>query len=190
MKEFKAGKNEAGQRLDKYLKKILPNASMGFIYKMLRKKNIKLNDKKASGTEIVSVDDKINIFLSDDTFAKFSVNEDRLMKDFKTLGALKPDGLGVVYEDDDILAANKPVNMLSQKSKETDISANERLIGYLIKEGKLDFDTYKSFKPSVCNRLDRNTSGLILMGKSLHGLQYLSQVLKDRTAEKLSLIHI
>ena len=54
MKEFKAGKNEAGQRLDKYLKKILPNASMGFIYKMLRKKNIKLNDKKASGTEIVS----------------------------------------------------------------------------------------------------------------------------------------
>ena len=65
MKEFKAGKNEAGQRLDKYLKKILPNASMGFIYKMLRKKNIKLNDKKASGTEIVSVDDKIKIFLSD-----------------------------------------------------------------------------------------------------------------------------
>ena len=184
MKEFKAGKNEAGQRLDKYLKKILPNASMGFIYKMLRKKNIKLNDKKASGTEIVSVDDKIKIFLSDDTFAKFSVNEDSLMKDFKALGALKPDGLGVVYEDDDILAANKPVNMLSQKSKETDISANERLIGYLIKDGKLDFDTYKSFKPSVCNRLDRNTSGLILMGKSLHGLQYLSQVLKDRTAEK------
>ena len=54
MKEFKAGKNEAGQRLDKYLKKILPNASMGFIYKMLRKKNIKLNDKKASFPEINS----------------------------------------------------------------------------------------------------------------------------------------
>lgn len=110
---------------------------MGFIYKMLRKKNIKLNDKKASGTEIVSVDDKIKIFLSDDTFAKFSVNEDNLMKDFKALGALKPDGLGVVYEDDDILAANKPVNMLSQKSKETDVSANERLIGYLIKRESL-----------------------------------------------------
>ena len=153
MKEFKAGKNEAGQRLDKYLKKILPNASMGFIYKMLRKKNIKLNDKKASGTEIVSVDDKIKIFLSDDTFAKFSVNEDRLMKDFKALGALKPDGLGVVYEDDDILAANKPVNMLSQKSKETDISANERLIGYLIKEGKLDFDTYKIGRASCRERV-------------------------------------
>lgn len=59
------------------------------------------------------------------------------MKDFKALGALKPDGLGVVYEDDDILAANKPVNMLSQKSKETDISANERLIGYLIKRESL-----------------------------------------------------
>lgn len=59
------------------------------------------------------------------------------MKNFKALGALKPDGLGVVYEDDDILAANKPVNMLSQKSKDTDISANERLIGYLIKRESL-----------------------------------------------------
>ena len=104
--------------------------------------------------------DKSRFFCQDDTFAKFSVNEDSLMKDFKALGALKPDGLGVVYEDDDILAANKPVNMLSQKSKETDISANERLIGYLIKEGKLDFDTYKSFKAIGVNRPDRNTSGL------------------------------
>ena len=69
MKEFKAGKNEAGQRLDKYLKKILPNASMGFIYKMLRKKNIKLNDKKASGTEIVSSDRKILILSSTDTIS-------------------------------------------------------------------------------------------------------------------------
>ena len=106
MKEFKAGKNEAGQRLDKYLKKILPNASMGFIYKMLRKKNIKLNDKKASGTEIVSVDDKIKIFLSDDTFAKFSVNEDSLMKDFKALGAQKnlaPAGVTFVIVKNDAL---------------------------------------------------------------------------------------
>ena len=92
--------------------------------------------------------------------------------------------LEIVYEDDDILAASKQVNMLSQKAAPSDISANERLMGYLINTGKLDFETFKSFKPSVCNRLDRNTSGLILMGKTLHGLQYLSEVLKDRTVEK------
>ena len=62
MKEFKAGKNEAGQRLDKYLKKILPNASMGFIYKMLRKKNIKLNDKKASAQKLCKLTTKSRIF--------------------------------------------------------------------------------------------------------------------------------
>lgn len=184
MKEFIAGRNESGQRLDKYLKKILPNASMGFIYKMLRKKNIKLNEKKASGTEIVSLDDNIKIYLSDETFEKFSVDEENLKKDFNALGQLKLGGLSIVYEDDDILAVSKPVNMLSQKAVHSDISANERLMGYLINEGSLTFENYKSFKPSVCNRLDRNTSGLILMGKSLHGLQYLSKVLKDRTAEK------
>ena len=184
MKEFIAGRNESGQRLDKYLKKILPNASMGFIYKMLRKKNIKLNDKKASGTEIVSLNDNIKIYLSDETFEKFSVDEESLKKDFNALGQLKLSGLVTVYEDDDILAASKPVNMLSQKAVPSDISANERLIGYLINEGSLTFEDFKSFKPSVCNRLDRNTSGLILMGKSLRGLQYLSKVLKDRTAEK------
>ncbi len=184
MKEFIAGRNESGQRLDKYLKKILPNASMGFIYKMLRKKNIKLNDKKALGTEIVSLDDNIKIYLSDETFEKFSVDEESLKKDFNALGQLKLSGLVTVYEDDDILAASKPVNMLSQKAVPSDISANERLIGYLINEGSLTFEDFKSFKPSVCNRLDRNTSGLILMGKSLRGLQYLSKVLKDRTAEK------
>lgn len=184
MKEFIAGRNESGQRLDKYLKKILPNASMGFIYKMLRKKNIKLNEKKASGTEIVSLNDNIKIYLSDETFEKFSVDEESLKKDFNDLGQLKLCGLVTVYEDDDILAASKPVNMLSQKAVPSDISANERLIGYLVNEGSLTFEDFKSFKPSVCNRLDRNTSGLILMGKSLRGLQYLSKVLKDRTAEK------
>ena len=120
MKEFKAGKNEAGQEaLTNTLKRYFQTHLWDLFTRMLRKKNIKLNDKKSvRNRNCVKLIDKIKIFLSDDTFAKFSVNEDSLMKDFKALGALKLDGLGVVYEDDDILAANKPVNMLSQKSKE------------------------------------------------------------------------
>ncbi len=87
----------------------------------------------------MSVDDKIKIFLSDDTFANFSVNEDRLMKDFKALGALKPDGLGVVYEDDDHTGRKQASQYAVAEIKGDDISANERLIGYLIKREKLRF---------------------------------------------------
>lgn len=184
MKEFIAGKNEAGQRFDKYLKKILPNASTGFIYKMLRKKNFTLNGKKATGTEILYNQDVIKIFLSDDTFEKFSVDEENLKRNFKFLSSLNLNGLKVIYEDEDILVASKPVDMLSQKAASDDISANERLLGYLIKSGTLTLEEYKNFKPSVCNRLDRNTSGIILMGKSLNGLQKLSEGLRERTIKK------
>ena len=97
MKEFIAGKNEAGQRFDKYLKKILPNASTGFIYKMLRKKNFTLNGKKAAGTEILKNQDVIKIFLSDDTFEKFSVDEETL----KATGAagiyMRGEGIQITY---------------------------------------------------------------------------------------------
>ncbi len=184
MKEFIAKKNDSNQRLDKYLKKLLPNASTGFLYKMLRKKNITLNGKKANGTEILKTNDSIKIFFSDETFEKFSVDLEALKKDFEYLKKLELKEITIVYEDEDILAASKPVDMLSQKATPNDISANERLIGYLIRTEKLSFDEFTSFRPSICNRLDRNTTGLILMGKSLKGLQYLSQVLKNRTVNK------
>lgn len=184
MKEYIIKNNEAGQRFDKYLKKILPNASSNFIYKMLRKKNITLDGHKASGTEILKIGSDIKIFFSDETFDKFSVDLSALKNEYDALSKLTLSGLKIIFENDDILIADKPVNMLSQKSGISDISANERLIGYLISNSRLDFEEFKTFKPSVCNRLDRNTTGLILMGKSLKGSQYLSQILKERSIEK------
>ena len=184
MKEYIIKNNEAGQRFDKYLKKILPNASSSFIYKMLRKKNITLDGHKASGTEILKIGSDVKIFFSDETFDKFSVDLSALKNEYDALSKLTLSGLKIIFENDDILIADKPVNMLSQKSGISDISANERLIGYLISNSGLDFEEFKTFKPSVCNRLDRNTSGLILMGKSLKGTQYLSQILKERSIEK------
>ena len=184
MKEYIIKNNEAGQRFDKYLKKILPNASSSFIYKMLRKKNITLDGHKASGTEILKIGSNIKIFFSDENFDKFSVDLSALKTEYDALSKLTLSGLKIIFENDDILIADKPVNMLSQKSGISDISANERLIGYLISNSGLDFEEFKTFKPSVCNRLDRNTTGLILMGKSLKGSQYLSQILKERSIEK------
>ena len=93
-------------------------------------------------------------------------------------------GLSIIYEDTDILIADKPYNMLSQKSKEQDLSANEYLLGYLIRSGALSLETFGTFRPSVCNRLDRNTTGLLLMGKTLAGAQMLSEGLRERTIHK------
>ena len=184
MKEFVIKPNEANQRFDKYLKKLLPNAGTSFIYKMLRKKNITLNKKKAAGNEVVVSGDVINVFFSDETFDKFTANTSDLQAEFEALAKLDLSGIEIVSETTDVLVASKPANMLSQKAVDTDISANERLIGYLIKTNQLSFDDFKTFKPSVCNRLDRNTTGLILMGKTLNGIQTLSSELKDRSINK------
>lgn len=184
MREFIIGENEAGQRLDKYLKKILPNASTGFLYKMLRKKNITCNKAKMTGKEQLKKGDKVQVFFSEETITKFMQNPEILKAEYEQLKSLPMKDLRVVYEDEDILIADKPYNMLSQKAKDTDLSANEYLLGYLIRSGSLQLEGFASFRPSVCNRLDRNTTGLLLMGKSLNGSQTLSQMLKERTIRK------
>ncbi len=184
MREFIIASNESGQRLDKYLKKLLPNASSGFLYKMLRKKNITLNGKKAEGREGLSTGDCVRVFFSDDTFDKFSADAGRLQEEYEQLKLLPMKGLVVLYEDEDILVLNKPANMLSQKAGETDISANERMLGYLIRSGALSEEAFQTFRPSVCNRLDRNTTGILLAGKSLRGLQDLSEQLRSRQVKK------
>ncbi|MCR5837451.1 MAG: RluA family pseudouridine synthase [Lachnospiraceae bacterium] len=175
MKEIIVSSNEAGQRFDKLLQKYLNNAPSSFIYKMLRKKNITLNNKKAGGNEKLVVGDIIKIFLSDDTYNKFSS---------KTTNSYPCTSLDIVYEDENILLINKPANMLSQKATAKDISLNEYMIGYLLKNQRLTEEEMVSFKPSVCNRLDRNTTGLIIAGVSLAGLQVMSDLLKNRLIDK------
>lgn len=176
--------NDAGQRFDKFLHKCLPKAPNSFLYKMLRKKNITLNGKKAEGKEILSLSDEVKFFLSDETYQKFAGEESAAeCHEFeKAYEALK--GIEVVYEDHHILVLNKPVNVLSQKAVPEDLSLNEWVIGYLLKTGSITAEGLKRFKPSVCNRLDRNTTGLVLAGKSLAGTQMLSELLKQRNVHK------
>lgn len=178
MQSFQIGSNEKDQRFDKYLKKLLQKASGSFIYKMLRKKNITLNGKKADGSEKLKQGDEVKLFLSDETIQKFS-------KGAPDVSACYPyTPLEIIYEDKDILAINKPVGMLSQKAGSGDISANEYIIGYLLKEQELTEQDLLTFRPSVCNRLDRNTSGLLVAGKSLRGLQDMAKQLNSRLVEK------
>ncbi|MBQ8518589.1 MAG: RluA family pseudouridine synthase [Agathobacter sp.] len=184
MKEFIIQKNEENQRFDKYLKKLLPNASTSFLYKMMRKKNIVINKKKVEGNEKLVAGDVISIFLSDETFDKFHVNLEDLKKEYDSLKSLNLKGLKVVYEDAEMIVADKPYNMLSQKAIEKDLSANEYLLGYMINKGELSFEEFQTFKPSVVNRLDRNTTGLLLFGKTLHALQELGEGIRERSIEK------
>ena len=142
--------------------KHLPKAMPSFIYKMLRKKNITLNGKKATGNELLKSGDYIEIFFSDETYDKFRGTSEGYIDVSSYLNAYSDlKGIKVIYEDNDTVFLNKPVGVLSQKASETDSSLNEWLIGYLLNEGKISAESLKDFKPSVCNRLDRNTAGIV-----------------------------
>ncbi|NLG05436.1 MAG: RluA family pseudouridine synthase [Clostridia bacterium] len=177
MQEILIESSQAGQRMDKLLLKYLNKAGSGFIYKMLRKKNILLNDKKASGSEMLVAGDQIKLYLSDETINKFREDCDPVV-----LSKLKIPP--IVYEDQNILLFDKPKNLLTQKTKEQDISLNEYLIQYLQETNASFFEEYRFFHPSVCNRLDRNTSGIVLCAKTLLGAQTLSELLKSRNLHK------
>lgn len=175
MREIIVRENDAGQRLDKMLAKYMNLAPKSFFYKMLRKKNIMVNKKKAEGSKKLVVGDVVQLFLSDETIANFT--ETKQMQ--KTSGRLD-----VIYEDAHLVLINKPVGMLSQKAKEGDISAVEHLCSYLLANGSFTEEDFRGFSPSICNRLDRNTSGILIAGKSLIGLQTMAEVLKSRELEK------
>lgn len=174
MREVTIGAKESGQRFSKFLEKYFKEAQTSFLYKMLRKKNIKLNDKKATGSEMLQTGDKVTVYFSDETFEKFRGETKKVI--YPVID------LDIVYEDEDVLIVNKPAGMLSQKAKPQDVTLVEYILGYLQKKG--EWSPKDNLKPGICNRLDRNTSGLVIAGKSLRGLQKMSELLKDRTMDK------
>ncbi len=209
MKSLIIESGEAGQRLDKYLARYLAQAPKSFLYKMMRKKNITLNGKKCEGSEKLAAGDEIKLFFSEETLEKFAgksltevagntstavvntattVESNLGMK--KHPSAPKNDPIPalrkewIVYEDQHILLLNKPVGMLSQKAEKTDISAVEYVLAYLREKGEVTEESYRRCHPSVCNRLDRNTSGLLIIGKTMAGLQGMSAMLKERSLHK------
>lgn len=193
MQTVTIGKNQSGQRLDKFLHRFMPDAGNGFLYKMLRKKNITLNGHRAEGSEILAQGDTLSFFFSEETYRKFtglspvpetqvSVKEPPVQEYLQAFHNLKD--IRVLYEDEDILIADKPAGILSQKAASSDLSLNEWLIGYLLEVSHFPREELRTFKPSVCNRLDRNTSGLVLCGKSLRGSQYLSRCIRGRSIRK------
>ncbi len=182
---------DEGQRLDKYLGKFMPHASKSFFYKMMRKKNIVLNQKKATGAEKLAAGDEIKLFLADDTIQKFRYGEgseqDKEKKEDNDIKNLDTSVLDILYEDEDILVMNKPIGMLSQKADKNDISLVEYINAYLMKKGIVGADGSQTFSAGICNRLDRNTSGIIVAGKSVRGLQNMNLLFRQRDLQKFYL---
>ncbi len=152
-------------------------APLSFIYKNLRKKNIKVNGKKAKPEDILSDGDEIKLFLAEETIEKFK-------KDIrKSKNSKLPD---ILYEDDDIILVKKPINMLTHNdSKGYQDNALDRMVDYLIAKGDYNPRLEKSFRPAFVNRLDRNTSGILIGAKNLRSLQDLNKAIKNREIKKL-----
>lgn len=172
MKEYIVTPADSGQKCIKYCEKILPNAGTGFLHKMLRKKNITLNGKKTDGSERLADGDVIRFFFSDETFANFAGSKS---SNVSNIPSLKKEN--IIYEDEHVLFYNKPVGMLSQKAKPDDISLNEMLLAYLGENEGVG-------KASICNRLDRNTSGIVICGKTYHGLRTMNEMIAARDVGK------
>ena len=178
MQVLKITSQDEGQRLDRFLAKFMPEAPKGFFYKMLRKKNIVLNGKKAEGSERLIKGDEVRLFLSGKTIEGFQNTKTQVM-----VQDMPGDMPGIIYEDSDILVINKPVGMLSQKADKDDISVVEYINTYLKKQYKNE-EGSSIFSAGICNRLDRNTSGLLVAGKTIKGLQCMNNIFSQREVKK------
>lgn len=178
MREISVDKNESNQRLDRFLKKYLANATQGFIYKMLRKKNIKLNGEKASPESTIMEGDLIQLYLSDETIDKFITVKSEVKS------KLIP---SIIYEDDNIILINKGVGILSHGAGGGEFEDNivDSMVSYLIEKGDYVPRIEKTFTPSICNRLDRNTSGIIIGAKNYQALQIINATIKETKVKKL-----
>ena len=155
----------------------MEEAPKSFFYKMLRKKNIVLNQKKADGSEKLKTGDTIRLYLAEETIEKFRKTPEKPAAGKQ----VKYPKLDIVYEDEKVIFLNKPAGVLSQKAKETDVSLTEAL-GVYLSEKNAGEETM--FRAGLCNRLDRNTSGLILAGKTVAATQQLSELIAERAVGK------
>ena len=193
--EFRIDEQTAEIKIEAFLKKNAGLTKRQISQAKFRLDGITKNGIRCRVTETAYPGDVIRVCLEEAQTASAHLENYNFKIGSKTQAGLHCDkasipvseaslSLDIVYEDENVIFINKKTGMLSQKSKENDLSLNEYVISYLVNEGKLSIEDLKTFKPSVCNRLDRNTSGLIVAGKSLQGLQDMSKMFKERTLHK------
>lgn len=179
MKSVIIEKNDSGQRLDKFLTKSFPNLPKTLMYKYIRIKRIKVNGKRAEISTRLNVGDVVDLYINDEFFA-----QKETVYDF--MGASK--NISIVYEDSNIILLNKKVGLLCHPD---DREYVDTLIGrvkrYLFEKGEWHPDSESSFTPALVNRIDRNTSGIVICAKTAEALRVLNQKMKDRELHKMYL---
>ena len=179
MKEFTIKKNDAGQRLDKYLTKSFPLLPQSLMYKYIRNKRIKVNGKRGEISYKLQENDVISLYINDEFFGSKEPKYD-----FLSAGKT----LKIVYEDENILLCDKPQGLLSHPNEgEYSDTAISRIKRYLYEKKEYIPDDEMSFTPALVNRIDRNTRGIIIAAKNAESLRILNEKLKQRELHKLYL---
>ncbi len=177
MKEIVAGKNDAGQRLDKFLSKKFKNLPFSMMYKLIRKKDITVNRNRTKENYIVCENDLIRIFAPDDVLDEKAPKRSVARAD-----------VSVVYEDENIIIVDKESGLLVHSDDNEDgDTLIDRITAYLIKKGEFAPESENSFAPALCNRIDRNTEGLVIAAKNAQALREMNDIIKERLVKKIYL---
>ena len=175
MRQLTINRNDAGQRLDKYLSKRFKTMPKSLMYKYLRTKYIKLNGKKAAPEVFLNEGDVLTFYIKDEFF------EEQKHYDFLKAGK----ELDIVYEDENILLLDKKVGVICHQDNRYDADAlNLRVLRYLYEKGAYAPDQDKSFTPALCNRIDRNTGGIVIAAKNAEALRVMNQKIRDNELKK------
>ena len=176
MKSFIINKNDANQRLDKFIQKSVPLLPKTLMYKYIRLKRIKINGKKGDISLRLNEGDKVDMYINDEFFEKPKCNMDFLKA---------PLDLNIIYEDENIILCDKEVGLLCIPNNEEyyDTLVN-RVKHYLYKKGEYSPQDELSFSPALVNRIDRNTGGIVIGAKNAEALRILNQKMKDRELHK------
>ena len=177
MRELIIGQNDAGQRLDKFLSKAVPALPQSMMYKSIRLKKIKINRKRAEPDTKLSLGDTVQLFLRDEFFEKPSEDRGALFR-------ITPK-LDIVYEDENIMLLNKRPGVLVHE----DTAGNENtlimhILAYLAQKGEFDPQNEQSFAPALCNRIDRNTGGIVIAAKNAEALREMNELIKTGGTHK------
>lgn len=175
MREIRINKNDAGQRLDKYLSKRFKTMPKSLMYKYLRTKYIKLNGKKVQPDVFLNEGDVLTLYIRDEFFD--------IKKDYDFLKAGKE--LSIEYEDENIILIDKKVGVICHQDNRYDADAlNLRVQRYLYEKHEYDPEADKSFTPALCNRIDRNTGGIVIAAKNAEALRVMNQKIRDNELQK------
>ena len=176
MKKISVNKNDAGNRLDKFINKCFPNIPYSLLYKYIRKKRIKVNGKKEEISYRLKENDVLELYINDELLEKSNKSSD-----FKAAS----EDIEILYEDDNIMIINKKAGLIVHPDDDIKVDCLvNRIKNYLFKKGEFNPENENSFAPALVNRIDRNTSGIVIAAKNAESLRILNLKMKERELHK------